>query len=111
MSTQEQIDEALGVAHYFPTEGNPVYMRRMFTEAGKVIGSHKHKYEHYSVLCSGRVRSEVGETSQEFGGGDVITVPAGVEHRIIALTDIIWFCIHGTSESDHLDEVLIQKGD
>lgn len=107
---QDVIDAALGVVHYFPTEGNPVYMRRMKAPAGYLIGSHKHKYEHYSVLCSGRVRAEVGDEVEEFEGPDVITVPAGIEHRITALTDIVWFCVHGTTETDDIDTVLIKKG-
>jgi quercetin dioxygenase-like cupin family protein len=106
---QEALDEALGVVHYFPTDGNAVYMRQMRAEAGKVIGSHKHSYEHYSVLCSGKVQAEVAGEVTEFEGPAVITVPAGVEHRITALTDIVWVCVHGTTETDResIDAVLI----
>jgi quercetin dioxygenase-like cupin family protein len=104
-------DDLLGVVHHFPTDDNPVYMRQMKAPAGYLVGSHKHKYEHYSILCSGRVKAEVGESVQYFTGPAVITVPAGVEHRITALTDIVWFCIHGTSAIDNLDEVLIEKGE
>lgn len=109
ITAKEAVDEALGVAHYFPTEGNPVYMRQMRAEAGKVIGSHKHVYEHYSVLCSGRVRAEVGDQVTEHEAPAVMTVPAGVEHRIVALTDIVWLCVHGTTELDResIDAVLI----
>jgi quercetin dioxygenase-like cupin family protein len=110
MAAQAAVDTALGVVHYFPTEGNPVYMRRMKARAGYLIGSHKHKFEHYSILCSGRVRAEIGEDTEEYSGGDVIIVPAGVEHRITALTDIVWFCVHGTAETEGIDEVLIEKG-
>lgn len=106
--TQEEVDAALGVVHYFPTEGNPVYMRQMRAEAGKVIGSHRHRYEHYSVLCSGRVRAEFDGEVEEHEAPSVMVVPAGVEHRITALTDIVWLCVHGTSELDldNIDEVL-----
>jgi quercetin dioxygenase-like cupin family protein len=107
--SQAEVDEALGVVHHFPTEGNPVYMRQMRASAGQVIGSHKHRYEHYSVLCEGRVRAEVGDQVTEHEGLAVLTVPAGVEHRITALTDIVWLCVHGTSEMDleSIDAVLI----
>jgi hypothetical protein len=40
----------------------------------------------------------------------VMTVPAGVEHKITALSDIVWFCVHGTTETENIDEVLIEKG-
>jgi quercetin dioxygenase-like cupin family protein len=108
--TQQEVDFALGVIHYFPTEGNPVYIRRMKAPAGHLIGSHKHKFEHYSILCSGRVRAEVGDEIEEYEGPAVMTIPSGVVHKIIALTDIVWFCVHGTSETDDIDEVLIEKG-
>lgn len=106
---QEAVDAALGVVHFFPTEGNPVYMRQMRTAAGKMIGSHKHRYEHYSVLVSGRARAEFEGEVEEHEAPSVMVVPAGVEHRITALTDIVWLCIHGTSEMDldRIDDVLI----
>lgn len=105
--SQEQINKALGVIHHFPTEGNPVYMRQMEAPAGYVIGSHKHKYEHYSVLCSGSVRVDYDESTEFHTAPAVMTVPANTEHCITALTDITWLCIHGTSEIDNLDTVLI----
>lgn len=106
------LDDALGVIHYFPTEGNPVYMRRMRAPAGFVIGSHRHKYEHYSVLCTGKVRVTYASEVEEYEAPSVMVVPAGVEHRIEALTDIVWLCVHGTTETDRdsIDEVLIAKG-
>lgn len=107
--SQAAVDAALGVVHHFPTEGNPVYMRQMHADAGQVIGSHKHNYEHYSVLCSGTVRAEFDGQVEEHEAPAVMVVPAGVEHRITALTDIVWLCVHGTSEMDleSIDAVLI----
>jgi quercetin dioxygenase-like cupin family protein len=109
ITAKEAVDEALGVVHYFPTEGNPVYMRQMRAEAGKVIGSHRHTYEHYSVLCEGRVRAEYDGHVEEHEAPAVMVVPAGIEHQITALTDIVWLCVHGTTELDResVDAVLI----
>lgn len=104
------LDETLGVVHYFPTEGNPVYLRKMSAPSGFVIGSHKHAYEHYSILVSGYAKAEVGDRTWFYHAGDVMTVPAGVEHKITALSDIVWFCVHGTTETENIDEVLIEKG-
>lgn len=105
---QDVVDAALGVVHYFPTEGNPVYMRQMRAAAGHVIGSHKHRYEHYSVLVEGKVRAEFDGEVEEHEAPSVMTVPAGVEHRITALTDIVWLCVHGTDETGDIDAVLIE---
>ena len=73
------LDETLAVVHYFPTEGNPVYMRKMEAPSGSVIGSHKHAYEHYSILCSGYAKAEVGERTWFYHPGDVMVVPAGMK--------------------------------
>lgn len=105
---QDVIDATLGVIHYFPTEGNPVYMRQMRAKAGQVIGSHRHKYEHYSVLVEGSVRAEFDGEVEEHVAPSVMIVPAGVEHRITALTDIVWLCVHGTDETGDIDAVLIE---
>jgi quercetin dioxygenase-like cupin family protein len=104
------LDETLGVVHYFPTDGNPVYLRKMSAPSGFVIGSHKHAYEHYSILCSGHAKAEAEDRTWFYHAGDVMTVPAGVEHKITALSDIVWFCVHGTTETENIDEVLIEKG-
>lgn len=109
VTSPEKVSQSLDVTHYFPTEGNPVYMRQMQAEAGRVIGSHKHRYEHYSVLVEGRVRADFDGKTEEHEGFSVMVVPAGVEHRITALTDIVWLCVHGVDEMDieSIDEVLI----
>lgn len=103
------LDEALDVVHYFPSEGNSVYLRQMKADAGQVIGSHRHAYEHYSILCSGRALVEVAGHVQELEGPAVITVLSGLEHKFTAVTDIVWICVHGTSETDpeSIDRVLI----
>jgi quercetin dioxygenase-like cupin family protein len=83
-------------------------MRKMKSAAGKIIGSHKHKYEHYSILCAGRVQVDLDGEQREVIGPDVIVVPAGVQHLVTALTDIVWFCVHGTTETENIDEALIK---
>jgi len=105
------INEELGVIHHFPTVGNNVYIRQMSAKEGYIIGSHKHKYEHYSILTKGSALAEVDGNVEELNAPSVILVPANKEHKITALSDITWFCIHGTEEKniENIDEVLINK--
>lgn len=107
-----ELDEYLGVVHHFPTDGNKVYIRQMFAKSGDEIGSHRHEYEHYSVLASGRVVVTIEGLENEVNGPTVITIAAHQEHKITCLTDVAWFCIHGTDETDEskIDEVLIGRG-
>lgn len=107
------IKEELGVVYHFPTPGNPVCMVQMRAGAGQVIGSHRHAHEHYSILAKGSVMVHIdGAPDKVYTAGDVMIVPSHVEHRITALSDIMWFCIHGTDETDEskIDRVLIEGG-
>jgi len=106
------LNEYFGVLHHFPTDGNKVYIRQMTARAGDLIGTHKHEYEHYSILASGKVMLELDGKETELTGPCVVAVEAHKEHRITCLTDIAWFCIHGTDETDEskIDEVLISRG-
>lgn len=84
----------------------------MSAHAGDLIGTHKHEYEHYSILASGRVLFELDGDTRDIEGPAVLTVEAHKEHKITCLTDVSWFCIHGTEETDEskIDEVLIGRG-
>lgn len=100
-----------GIKHHFPTDGNKVYIRQMSAPAGYVIGTHKHHYEHYSILASGTVEVEIDGEITEYTGPQVIAIKAAAVHKITSITDFTWFCIHHTDEDDEakIDEVLIKK--
>ena len=40
-----------------------------------------------------------------------MTIVADVAHKIYAVTDIVWFCIHATNETDadKIDHTLIKE--
>jgi quercetin dioxygenase-like cupin family protein len=43
-------------------------------------------------------------------GPTALIIPAGKVHRIDAITDSVWFCVHATEETDpeKVDQVLIK---
>lgn len=100
-----------GIKHHFPTDGNQVYIREMSAPAGYVIGTHKHAYEHYSILASGTVMVEVDGETAEYTGPAVIAIKAGIEHKITSLTAFSWFCIHHTDHDDEstIDQVFLKQ--
>lgn len=106
------LDEYMGVVHHFPTDGNKVYIKQMVGKAGDVVGTHRHEFEHYSILATGSVVFERDGAREEIAGPAVITVDAHQEHKITFLTDVVWYCVHGTDEIDQskIDEVLIGRG-
>lgn len=100
------LDEELEVEHHF---SHGMYAKRMSLKAGFVIGTHKHNFTHMSILAKGVARVEAVGESKVYKAGDCIEIAADVEHRIFAIEDIVWFCIHATSVTDAalIDETLI----
>ena len=101
-----EIDDFLHVEHYF---SSGVYAKRMQAEKGVTIGTHKHNFDHLSILASGSASVTADGITTVYNGGQCIEIKAHVEHVIFALTDIVWFCIHATNETDpdQIDQTLI----
>jgi len=101
----DQID--LHIQHYF---SGREYARRMTLPAGHYAESHRHNFDHLSILATGKVRVTVDGVDTEYNGPECLTIRAGQVHRIEALTDTVWFCVHATDETnpDNIDHQLIE---
>jgi quercetin dioxygenase-like cupin family protein len=104
----EMIEIDLGIKHHF-SQG--VYAKEMHLPKAHYAVSHKHVYDHLSVLAKGRAAVDCDGVVTEYTAPTCIEIKAGVEHVILALEDVTWFCIHATDETDpeKVDEVTIQK--
>lgn len=100
-----------GTRLYMPTEGNSVFIKEMHLEKGYYVDTHKHVFEHYGILGKGAAFVEVDGGQTTYVAPAVIPILAGVAHRITALEDITWFCVHGTDATDEngIDDTLILK--
>ena len=100
------IDIDLGVVHHFSTG---VYAKQMHLPAGHFAVSHAHAYDHMSILAKGWAMVQVDGVKTEYKAPACINIEAGKNHEVAALTDIVWFCVHATDETDpdKIDEVLI----
>lgn len=89
-----------------------VYIKQMALRRGHYAETHEHNYDHFGLLGSGEAVVELEGECKVHVGPCVIEIRAGKKHKITALTDIEWFCIHATDETDpeKVDAVLI-KGD
>jgi mannose-6-phosphate isomerase-like protein (cupin superfamily) len=102
------------IAHHFPSDepktSSGVYIREATLRAQSTVDTHTHTYDHWGVLVSGSAAVEVNDAVVVYEGLSIIDIKAGKEHKITALTDITWLCIHATSETDpeKIDEVLIK---
>lgn len=97
----------LDVKHHF---GSGIYAKETRIPAGHVLVQHKHVYAHLSLLASGRAIISKGVAPSWIEEGPaVIPIDAGVHHRVEAVTDCVFFCIHATKEHDlkKIDSTLI----
>lgn len=91
-----------------------VYCKEMTINADAEVVSHKHNYDHLSVLTSGCVVVDVDDEQDTYYAPAIIKIKAGSSHRITAVNGPAhWLCIHATDCTDEsqVDDVLIQKID
>lgn len=98
------------VSHHF---GGGVYAKEMRVQAGVAIAQHKHKFDHLSLLASGSVVVEVDGARVTYDAPACITIQANKHHGVLALTDVVWYCIHATkcADADEIDETLVLPSD
>ena len=106
-------DEAgIEVTHHMP-EDDHVYMKRIDVPAGTELHNHKHTFTHKSILALGTARVTADGESQVINGPAVMTIKKGVQHKVEALSDIVWFCIHASDETDpeNIDHTLVEENE
>ena len=96
------------IQHHF---GGGVYAKEASIPAGYLAVQHAHKFDHLSVLASGRVDLTVDGQTSTHEAPACLTIKAGKAHSVLALTDIVWYCIHATDCTDveAVDDVLIEE--
>lgn len=74
-------------------EDGDVFIVQTRASAGSVLGQHKHEHGHMSYLVSGIACVEALGVMTVHTAPMAITMPAGVQHTVMAVTDIIWLCL------------------
>jgi hypothetical protein len=92
--------------HYF---GDNEIAKEIKLSAGDVVVQHKHTYSHISILASGTVKLSDGEDNQVLTGPCALVIQKEKYHSIAALTDAVWYCIHGCDGQNYSDDVVISK--
>lgn len=68
--------------------------QRYFPVVGETIGGHKHKYDHVSLLSSGKAKVEVDGVEKEFTAPTFIIIRKDKIHNVTALEEgTTWYCI------------------
>jgi quercetin dioxygenase-like cupin family protein len=101
------------IKHHFvgQNEARGIYAKELHIPAGFDLISHRHSYDHLALLASGTVLWTSGDLDpRALHGPCAVTVEAGVEHSLRAITDAVWFCIHPTDETDatKVDAVILR---
>lgn len=98
------------IKHHFL---NKLYLREAKLPAGQPIKIHRHKFDHISVLAEGTVRVVVDGKTTVLEAPAYLLIPAGKVHGVLALTDVLWYCVHATSECDAetIDSALVEEGE
>jgi quercetin dioxygenase-like cupin family protein len=107
---QGQFDVDLGIVHHF---SSGVYAKQMFIPKGYQACSHKHPFDHLSILSKGHVIVRTDNSKKEYKAPACIEIKKEMHHEITALEDVVWFCIHATDETDasKIDDVILNKGE
>lgn len=101
------IEIDLKIQHHF---SSGVYAKKMELPAKHYAETHEHAYDHMSILASGHVLVTLDGEQAEYHAPAVVHITAGKKHRIEAVTDSVWYCVHATEETDpaKVDHVLIK---
>jgi quercetin dioxygenase-like cupin family protein len=94
------------VEHFF---SDGVYSRKMTIPKGVKVPTHKHKFNHMSIVASGKVQVILDGETVEYTAPAQIEIKKDQVHTVYALEETVWFCIHATdvTDSDYIDHELI----
>lgn len=77
-----------------------------FYDAGGTHQGHAHKFDHITLLASGKVLMKHDNGEQEFTAPHLIVTPKGVTHQFTALEpNTVFCCIHAIRDGDGVDDV------
>lgn len=93
-----QLDEESSKTEHFFTQG--LYAKKSIVPAGTQVPSHRHVYDHLSILAQGRVRVSVGPITKEYVAPAMIEIKKNLVHTISVVEDSVWFCVHATDATD-----------
>ena len=84
-----EIEAVPGVHRRVLTCGHALMVVQFTIDAGAEVPLHSHPHEQIGHVVSGRMRFRIGDEERELGPGDGYSVPGGVTHGAIGVTDVI----------------------
>jgi hypothetical protein len=98
---KDELARVFDMEHHF---SDGIYAKKARILPGQWLVQHKHNYEHLSIVAQGRCLVTVNGKTTEYVAPTAVTIAAGAEHKVFAIEETVWFCIHAT-EATTVDEV------
>lgn len=77
-----------------------VFIKAYRVPAGLKLYSHKSENPHVTILAKGSVLMEFDDKKYRFIAPAHTEIPANTRAQVITLEESIWYCVHGTDETD-----------
>ncbi len=103
-------------AHFFIAG---VYLKQVRIPAGHHVMTHKHQYDHASILAQGCAIVTCDGVQTTHYSPDVIEIKKGIAHEVVAVNgDVLWYCVHSLYNVDQslwtpdmIDNVLVESNE
>lgn len=83
----------IGITFHGDDEETGVFMVQTVANAGSVLESHVHDHGHLSYLAQGQALVTIDGVQRVYEGPVAIIVPKNTNHKVEAITDLVWLCI------------------
>lgn len=80
--------------------GSTVHSKEIRVKAGLELRQHFHAFDHVSILAAGSIELTKNGAKSFHTGPKHLIIEAGVEHKIRAITDAVWYCTHSAGSPD-----------
>ena len=99
-------EDVATISHHF---GGGVYAKETLIPMGYTLTQHIHANDHLSILASGKAVVDVDGEPRTVDGPACLLIRAGRRHSVTSISDVVWYCIHATEETDasRVDKTLI----
>jgi quercetin dioxygenase-like cupin family protein len=84
-----QIEAVPGVHRRVLACGDNIMIVQFTIQQGAAVPLHSHPHEQVGHVVSGRMRFQIGDEQRELGPGDGYSVPGGIVHGAVGITDCV----------------------
>jgi quercetin dioxygenase-like cupin family protein len=84
-----EVEAVPGVRRRVLSCGEQIMVVQFTIDAGAAVPPHSHPHEQTGHVVSGRMRFRIGDEERDLGPGDGYSVPGGVTHGAVGITQVV----------------------